>query len=182
MTTERIFVNDGFTYSIVMRYTRAISRVNTIAGSATKRLRASCAGRDEGSALIEMAVVLPLVMLVMTGIFSFSLLLFQQIQLTETVSNAGHYLAVARQAPDPCATAYGAINGAPGVGANLNVVISQNGTQLPTSCPYNTSNNTSTLIQGATANVAVTSKTGLALFGTSYSVLYLGSQISEIIQ
>lgn len=146
------------------------------------RLRGLCVFGSEGSSLVEMAVVLPLVMFIMTGIFSFSLLLFQQIQLTETVSNAGRFLAVARQASDPCASAYSAIQNAPGLSASPTISITQNGTQIPTSCPYNTSTNTSYLIQGATVNVSVISTSGLAVYGSSFKTFYLGSQISEIVQ
>jgi Flp pilus assembly protein TadG len=137
---------------------------------------------EEGSALVEMAILLPLMMLIMTGIFSFSLLLFQQIQLTETVCNAGRYLAVARQAPDPCTTVYNAIDNAPGIGANPTISITQNGTALPTTCPYNSTTNTSYLIQGATVNVSVSSSNKLMVYGFSPTNFALGSQISEIVQ
>lgn len=147
------------------------------------RLRCFVAKDSEGGALVEMAVTLPLVMLIMTGIFSFSLLLFQEIQLTETVSNAGRYLAVARQAPDPCATVYNTINNTPGLfGTNPTITITQNGTQIPTTCPYNATTGTSYLIQGATANIAVSVSRGLALYGFSYRTLNIGSQVSEIVQ
>jgi len=137
---------------------------------------------EEGSALVEMAILLPMMMLIMTGIFSFSLLLFQQIQLTETVCNAGRYLAVARAASDPCATAYSAINNAPGLGANPTITITQNGTALPTTCPYNTTTGVSYLTQGATVNVSVVSKGSLAVHGFTPGSFNLGSQISEIVQ
>jgi Flp pilus assembly protein TadG len=136
----------------------------------------------EGSALVEMAVVLPVTMAIMTGIFSFSLLLFQQIQLTETVSNAGRYLAVARQDSDPCATVYSTIQNAPGLGANPTITITQNGTQIPTTCPYNTTTGTSYLIQSASVNVSVVSNSSLAVYGLSPTTFHLGSQISEIVQ
>ncbi|HUD57830.1 MAG TPA: TadE/TadG family type IV pilus assembly protein [Terracidiphilus sp.] len=146
------------------------------------RLRGLFFSDSEGSALVEMAVMLPLMMLIMTGIFSFSLLLFQQIQLTETVCNAGRYLAVARAAADPCASVYSAIQSAPGLSANPTIAITQNGTQIPTTCPYNTTTSTSYLIQGATANVSVISKSSLAVYGSAFKTFYLGSQISEIVQ
>jgi Flp pilus assembly protein TadG len=146
------------------------------------RTRVRLSHADEGSALVEMAVVLPLVMLIMTGIFSFSLLLFRQIQLTETVCNGGRYLAVARAAADPCASVYSAIQNSPGLGVNPTIAITQNGTTMPTTCPYNTTTNTSYLIQGATVNVSVVSTSGLAVYGSAFKTFYLGSQISEIVQ
>lgn len=137
---------------------------------------------EEGSALVEMAVVLPMVMLIMTGIFSFSLLLFQQIQLTETVCNAGRYLAVARQDADPCATVYNAINNAPGLGASPTITITQNGTAIPTTCPTTTTPVYSYLNPGATVRVAVVAKSSLAVYGFTPGAFNLGSQISEIVQ
>lgn len=137
--------------------------------------------KDEGSALVEMALVLPLTMLMMTGIFSFSLLLFEQIQLVEAVSAAGHYLAVARGAADPCATAIAAIQGQPGlVASKLTITLTQNGTALGTSCPSTPT--TSVLVSGATVNVSVKYQSGLAIYWQGSSVFYLNSQMSEIVQ
>src|SRR5579871_6740958 len=67
-------------------------------------------GRDnEGGALVEMAVSLPIMLLIMTGIFSFSIALYQKLQLAEAVGNAGRMLAVDRGSQDPCADAATAI-------------------------------------------------------------------------
>ncbi|HEY6491415.1 MAG: TadE family protein [Terracidiphilus sp.] len=148
--------------------------------SLVSRVRRFFSSDSEGNALVEMAVTLPVLMLVMTGIFSFSLLLFQQMQLTETVSNTGRYLAVARQAPDPCATALSSIQNAPGLSANPVISITQNGAALPSTCP--TTPTSSTLITGATVNVSVKSTSSLAVYGSGLTNLYLTSQISEIVQ
>ncbi|MGB6194283.1 MAG: TadE/TadG family type IV pilus assembly protein [Terracidiphilus sp.] len=67
-------------------------------------------GRDnEGGALVEMAISLPIMLLIMTGIFSFSVALYQKLQLAEAVGNAGRLLAVDRGANDPCQDATNAI-------------------------------------------------------------------------
>lgn len=67
-------------------------------------------GRDnEGGALVEMAISLPIMLLVMTGIFSFSVALYQKLQLAQAVGNAGRLLAVDRGSNDPCADATNAI-------------------------------------------------------------------------
>lgn len=68
VTKERIF-EIGITRSMARRDTRILARVEDIANSATQRLRARCVGRNDGNALIEMAVVLPLVMLVIPWYF-----------------------------------------------------------------------------------------------------------------
>jgi hypothetical protein len=54
----------------------------------------------QGGAPVEMAVSLPVVLLLMTGIFSFSTALYQKLQLAEAVSNAGRVLAAERE--DSC--------------------------------------------------------------------------------
>jgi Flp pilus assembly protein TadG len=146
------------------------------------RLRRFVAGNSEGGALVEMAVTLPLVMLIMTGIFSFSSVLYQKLQLAEAVSNAGHYLATARGDTDPCATAISAVkNSAPGlVTKNITVTLTQSGTALGTSCP--TTSTSSTLVAGSNVTVQASYPSGLALYGSSYANINLGSQISEVVQ
>jgi Flp pilus assembly protein TadG len=153
--------------------------------SLVARVRRFVVSDSEGGALVEMAVTVPLVFLIMTGIFSFSTCLYQKIQLAEAVSNAGHYLAVARGDHDPCATATNSIlNGSPGLSTSLlTVTLSQNGTTLPASCPGSGTNGaSSTLIQGANVQVNATYQTGLAVYGTPYSSINLGSQITEVVQ
>jgi Flp pilus assembly protein TadG len=146
------------------------------------RVRCFVAEDSEGGALVEMAVTLPLVMLIMTGIFSFSSVLYQKLQLAEAVSNSGHYLATARGDTDPCATAITAVtSGAPALKSNnITITLTQNGSALPTSCP--TTSTSSTLVQGSTVLVRASYPTGLALYGSSYASINLGSQISEVVQ
>ena len=68
---------------------------------------------EEGGALVEMALVLPILMLVLTGIFSFGIAMANYMQLTEAVSVGGRALAVSRnQYLDPCAAAVSAIESA----------------------------------------------------------------------
>jgi Flp pilus assembly protein TadG len=64
---------------------------------------------SEGGALVEMAVTLPVMLAIMTGIFSFSIALYQKLQLAEAVGNGGRYLAVSRGVTDPCQLASNAI-------------------------------------------------------------------------
>jgi Flp pilus assembly protein TadG len=60
-----------------------------------------------------MALVLPILMLVLTGIFSFGIAMANYMQLTEAVSVGGRTLAVSRgQYLDPCAAAVSAIQSA----------------------------------------------------------------------
>jgi Flp pilus assembly protein TadG len=77
--------------------------------SLVARVRRFFGADSEGGALVEMAISLPLLLLMMTGIFSFSIALYQKLQLSEAVGNAGRQLAVSRGVPDPCDTATKAI-------------------------------------------------------------------------
>src|SRR5579871_514988 len=64
---------------------------------------------DHGGALVEMALVMPLMLAMLTSIFSFSVVLYQKLQLGEAVSNAGRVMALERGDTDPCATTANAI-------------------------------------------------------------------------
>lgn len=146
--------------------------------SLVSRVRRFLVADSEGGALVEMAVTLPLVMIIMTGIFSFSFALYQKLQLAEAVSNAGHYLAVARGDTNPCATAINAVYaGAPALSSGaMNITLIDNGNPLPTSC------NSSTLNQYDTVSVQVTYPTSLSVYGMPYAGFNLSQQITEIVQ
>lgn len=74
---------------------------------------------DSGSALVEMAIVLPLMLLIMTGIASFSMALYQKLLLTEAVSSAGRVLAAEQGQSDPCADTWTALTkSAPGLSSS----------------------------------------------------------------
>jgi Flp pilus assembly protein TadG len=155
--------------------------------SLVSRVRRLIVADSEGNALVEMAVTLPLVMLVMTGIFAFSVAIYQKLQLAEAVSNAGHYLATSRGDHDPCANAVNAIdNGAPGLTAsNISISMSLAGAPLPSSCPGSGTNGPSTTFstaQGETVQVAAGYTTALPVFGLPFTSVNLGTQISEVVQ
>ena len=48
---------------------------------------------NHGSALVELAVALPIIMFIMTGVFTFSVALNQKLVLTEAISAGGRFLA-----------------------------------------------------------------------------------------
>lgn len=150
------------------------------------RLRSRLRSNQEGSAVIEMAVTLPLVMLIMTGIFSFSMSLYQKLQLAEAVSNAGHMLAVDRGDHDPCATATNAIyNAAPGLSrTSLTIAITLNGNpETSSSCPGSgtTSPNTD-LAEGSNALIQVSYPSSLSVYGRNFGGFDLVSQVTEVVQ
>jgi Flp pilus assembly protein TadG len=155
--------------------------------SLVHRVRTLLRSESEGSALVEMAVTLPLVLLIMTGIFSFSVALYQKLQLAEAVSNAGHYLATSRGDHDPCANAVNAVtSGAPALQSSaITITLTLGGTTLPSTCPgsgTSAASSTFSSANGQTVSVGAASATGLAVFGTNYSVVTLDTGLSEVVQ
>jgi Flp pilus assembly protein TadG len=161
--------------------------------SLVSRVRAFFKSDSEGSALVEMAVTLPLIMLVMTGIFSFSMALYQKLQLAEAVAAAGRQLAVDRGSHDPCADVMSAIyNGAPGLSQSVlsqGVVITINGTTEPSgTCPGSGTTGANTdLTQGAVAQIQVTYPITLSVVniwgnGKGFGGVNLFSQVAEVAQ
>lgn len=150
---------------------------------------------SEGSALVEMAVTLPLIMLIMTGIFSFSMALYQKLQLAEAVAAAGRQLAIDRGSHDPCADIQNAIdNGAPGLSKsvlNQGIVVTINGTTEPAgTCPGSGSTGPNADLEGAkgqNALVQVTYPTTLSVVniwggGSNFGKVNLISQVTEVVQ
>ena len=78
---------------------------------------------EQGSALVEMALVMPVMLMMLTGIFSFSVVLYQKLQLGEAVSNAGRVMALERGDTDPCATTASAIYAAAPALAKANLTL-----------------------------------------------------------
>jgi Flp pilus assembly protein TadG len=64
-----------------------------------KRAVRCCAG-EEGSTLVEMAFVLPILLITLTGIFSFGIILNQYLVLTNAVNNGARAFAMSAGAQD----------------------------------------------------------------------------------
>ena len=134
-----------------------------------------------GNALIEFTFIMPVLLLVATGMVAFGVALHNDLMLTNAVNTGAQLLAFSRgQTSDPCATAASAISSAAptlATGISLSFVI--NGTTYSSSsCPSGTTN----MVQGATAQVTGTYPCVLAVSGQSFSRCSLTSQISEVIQ
>jgi Flp pilus assembly protein TadG len=145
--------------------------------------------REDGGALIEMALVFPMLMLIMTAIFAFGIGLNNYLEMTNAVSIAGRQMAISRgQTTDPCAQAVTTIeSAAPQLKpANLTFSFVLNGTPYSgTSC---SSSNTTTgaagnLVQGASAQVTITYPCNLAVYGKNYApTCSLVAQTTELVQ
>lgn len=77
------------------------------------RMRALCRGREEGGALLEFALVLPMLMTVLTGTASFSMALYSYQQLGYATSNAAQLVGAEQGlVTDPCAAVVTSVTGA----------------------------------------------------------------------
>jgi Flp pilus assembly protein TadG len=138
--------------------------------------------RTEGGALVEMAVSLPLLLIIMTGIFSVSVAMYQKLLLTEAVSAGGRVLAAERGDLDPCTATSTAIKNAASTlsGSSFTFTYTLNGVVTNGSSCSGTTNLKAT----KTAQVNVTYPCTLMWYGNtkSFAGCTLGAQIVEQVQ
>jgi Flp pilus assembly protein TadG len=150
-------------------------------------------GNERGSALVEMAVTMPVLLLVVLGIVVFGVALSNYISLTNIVGQYAQLVAVSRgQTTNPCLTAITSIgNGgvASLTAASLNLTFTIDGTSYG---PFTASAATATtcaspspgLVQGTSAKVTATYPCSLTILGVNYggSPCNLSATMTEIIQ
>jgi Flp pilus assembly protein TadG len=109
----------------------AKSKRVSAAQSVGKRVRACLRKGDEGNALVEFTLVLPLLLTVLIGIFVIGTVYVQYIELVNAVGGGAQYLQEIRLATsDPCADTFTAItNAAPTLTpASMTMTLNLNGT------------------------------------------------------
>lgn len=149
---------------------------------------------------MEMAIVLPIMLVMVTGIFTFSVALYQKLQLSEAVSNGGRFLAADAGDTDPCAATAAAIYAAaPGLSkSNLTVTFVIGGTNSggtvtggttytaakgsTPSCTAVGKNGATPMQSGWPAQVLVTYPSSLSMYGTSMTSFNISSHITEVVQ
>jgi Flp pilus assembly protein TadG len=154
---------------------------------------------EEGNALVEFALVAPIMLMIMMGIVVIGSTLSNYVQLIEATSSAARGVAVARSNTlDPCNSFSAAvIAGAPLLNSsNMTftlVLTSSSGSTLGTYGPTTgsltcssssyTSGAPSYLQQGGSAAVTVTYPCNLTIYGKNYwSACTLQAQTTEMIQ
>jgi Flp pilus assembly protein TadG len=144
-------------------------------------------GREDGQALVEFAVVLPLLLILVTGIMQFGLLFSRYITLTDAVRGGAQTLALGRGLSDPCdpavlqtlqsASAIGLTSGQ--VTASFPSGSDHCGTGTYT---YNSSGNTNgSEVQGDQATVTATQPFTLGVFGLGLQ-LNLSASASDAVE
>jgi Flp pilus assembly protein TadG len=150
--------------------------------SMLKKIRAIFVSDTQGGALVEIAVTLPMVLLLMTGIFSFSIALYQKLQLAEAISNGGRVLAVDRGDTNPCQTTTAAIYAAaPGL-AQSNLTISYTLNGVPVGTGVTTCAGTTNMVSGQPAQIVATYPISVGVYGKSWGSFTLSTQITEVVQ
>ncbi len=88
------------------------------------RGRARRTARDEGGqALVEFALVIPVLMLILLGILKFGILYNNYLQLTDAVRSGARQMSIERGQGDPCGDAAGALIASANLGSGLTVKI-----------------------------------------------------------
>ena len=146
------------------------------------------AARSEGGSLVEFAIIAPLMLCLLTGIFGLGFALFFYLQLNNAVDVGARTVAVIRATnsdgttPDPCAAAYTAVtNAAPTLNkAQIKFNFNLNGTAYNnvTSC----TNGAANIIAGKTAQVSVSYPYTLMIFGWKPVALTMNAQTTELLQ
>ena len=139
---------------------------------------------ESGGALVEMAVTLPVLFLIMTGIFSFSIALYQKLELAQAVSTGSRFLATDRGDTDPCAsTATKVYAAAPGLSSSSMtfsfVLTGSSGTATTYSTPTCSGAVMST---GGSAQLKITYPCTLQVYGVNFSGCSLSTAVTEVIQ
>jgi Flp pilus assembly protein TadG len=146
-----------------------------------------------------MAVVLPLLMIVLTGIFSFSIALHQRLQLAEALSAGGRVLALERSQANPCTDTANAIYAAaPGLAQSkltLSITVgSTTGGTITGGTTYSAAQGAAPTCsdagQGGTAalqagwggQITATYPCSLAVYGIDLGSCSIATQVTEVIQ
>jgi Flp pilus assembly protein TadG len=149
---------------------------------------------NEGGSLVEFALVLPILMIVMTGIFTFGIALNSYMELTNAVTTGAQVLAVSRsQTTDPCAAAASAVYAAaPTLDQSqlsftivLDGVTAVSGATSPVSCNSASANTgyAADLVEGLPATITVTYPCNLSIYGYNYAPsCSLQAQLTEVVQ
>jgi Flp pilus assembly protein TadG len=175
---------------------------DSVSGSspAARILKRTAAG-EMGSALVEMALVTPILLLLVTGIFAFSLALYQKMEVAEALSASGRVLALERSQADPCTDAANAFYAAAPslakskitlqitLGATSSGIIT-GGTSYPSTATAGTSPTCTAAGLGGAAplqagwggKLTATYPCVLGIYGPSFGNCNIASQITEVIQ
>ncbi|MGB6689524.1 MAG: TadE/TadG family type IV pilus assembly protein [Terracidiphilus sp.] len=144
---------------------------------------------EDGHAVLEFAFVLPMMMAVITGLFSFGIALNNQLELTEAVGSGGQYLQQIQSiTTDPCQDVATTVQrSATNLNAaNLTLTLTMqdnNGNSTVESGPassFSCAGAQSGLVSGGSATVAGTYPCSLFVYGLNFkNTCQLSAQVAE---
>ena len=146
-------------------------------------------GKEDGGSLVEFAMVFPILMLIVTAIFTFGIAFNNYVTLTDAVRIAGRQMAISSGLTlDPCAAAATAVYHAAPLLSQSNLTFSYtiNGVAYSGASCSSTSQSTgapSNLKSGNDVTVTVTYPCNLTIWGTNYAPsCTLSSSTTEKVQ
>ena len=134
-----------------------------------------------GGALVEFAVTLPVFLMFITAVFSFSMAIYEKLELAEAVAAGGRVLAADRGDTNPCATTAAAIAAAAPSLSGLTYSFSING-GTATGATCTGSAGASNMLTGHTAQVSATYTCSINVYRFSFPGCSLTSSITEEVQ
>jgi Flp pilus assembly protein TadG len=136
---------------------------------------------DEGVSAIEFAIIAPVLLMIVTGVFQFGLAMNQYLNLTNAVAQGALTLALSRGTTTPYSATTAAIrSAAPNLAAaNTTITVRINGTACTTDATCSAA-----LIAGQPAFVRATYPCNLTVMGVNYapSGCTLSAQTTQMIQ
>ena len=164
------------------------SATHVSARPSARNLLALLKSRTDGGSLVEFALIAPLMLALVTGIFGISFALVFYLQLNNAVDVGARTVAVIRATnsdgttPDPCAAALTAITGAAPTLApskiKLSVTLDGTAYNNVTSC----TNGEANVASGKTAQITATYPYTLMLFGWKPVAMTFSAQTTELMQ
>ncbi len=144
------------------------------------RFRCLSVSREQGSAMVETALVLPVICLLMTGIFSFSIALYQKLELAHGVASGARFLSTDKADTDPCSAAVSKIYAsAPTLAqASITTTFVLDGTTYS----GKTCSGTTHLVSGKNAQITATYPCSLTAYGKSFGTCTIAESITEVVQ
>jgi Flp pilus assembly protein TadG len=144
--------------------------------------RAFLRRNEAGGSLVELALSLPILLLIMTGIFSFSIALNQKLEVTEAVSTGGRFLAIDRGDTDPCASTAAKVYAAAPTLGQSSMTFAFAITNGTTTTSYSKPTCSGAIMTtGGSAMLQVSYPCSLSVYGATFPC-HISTQVTEVIQ
>lgn len=165
----------------------ASSRTRVESRSLGGRLRSCFRCGNQGQSIVEFALVLPILLMVLTAIFAFGMLFFNQLTLVSSVGVGGQYLQTIRQSTtNPCSDTFTAITqAAPSLDpTKISLSFVLNATNATTTKATTVVGNTCSgdqtmLVLQSPATVTATYPCSMPIFGYTWGTCQLSASTTE---